>query len=196
MNESKTRNVKSKDTKLKILKTAVSLIHSRGINNVSVRDICREASISIGNFYHHFKSKDDLISSAHEQLDYLWESTIYEEKEERSCRDNILFLFDEAGRVMEDLGWEVTAQSYVHLLTSSFKYALKSDRPIYLHLHRVITKGLEKKEIPQETDIDDLSHLLVRTGRGILFDWCLMEGSYNLRERIRLDLSVILKGFL
>ncbi len=195
MDKKETKQIKSIETKLKITRVAISLFRERGYKDVSIREICQKADISIGSFYYHFKSKEEIINTAHEQLDYLWENSISLLDFNRSTRENILCLFEEAGRVMQELGWEMTAQSYVHLLTSHKKYAIQRDRPIYSHLQDVISAGLEKGDFYEGIDRETLTNLLVRSGRGILFDWCLMDGSYDLVNKIREDLTIILNSF-
>lgn len=44
----------------RILAAAETLFLSRGVETVSVAEICRAADVSNGSFFHHFPSKDDL----------------------------------------------------------------------------------------------------------------------------------------
>jgi len=52
---------RSEETQTKILESAIKLFSSNGFNKASVDDICAEAGISKGAFYHHFKSKQELF---------------------------------------------------------------------------------------------------------------------------------------
>ncbi|GMV33536.1 MAG: hypothetical protein DCC59_16340 [Chloroflexi bacterium] len=54
---------RSEETRSKIISSAIRLFSGRGFNAASVDDICAEAGISKGAFYHHFKSKQDLFLS-------------------------------------------------------------------------------------------------------------------------------------
>lgn len=45
-----------------ILDSALETIAVKGIGSVSINDIAAAASMSIGNMYHYFKSKDEIIS--------------------------------------------------------------------------------------------------------------------------------------
>lgn len=42
---------------------ADSLFYQRGFENTSFADIAEEVKISRGNFYHHFKTKDEILSA-------------------------------------------------------------------------------------------------------------------------------------
>src|ERR1700748_2889565 len=48
----------------KILKAASRLFRERGFDEVGVADVMKEAGLTHGGFYGHFKSKDDLIAQA------------------------------------------------------------------------------------------------------------------------------------
>lgn len=50
-----------KNTKQKILDTAILLFNEKGYENVSLREIAREADTTIGNLTYHFKKKEDLV---------------------------------------------------------------------------------------------------------------------------------------
>jgi len=56
-----TVNSRGVDTKNTILKVSLSLFTQNGYDATSVAEICRQAQISKGAFYHHFPSKQDLF---------------------------------------------------------------------------------------------------------------------------------------
>ncbi|HRQ22849.1 MAG TPA: helix-turn-helix domain-containing protein, partial [Anaerolineales bacterium] len=52
---------RSEETRSRIIESAIKLFSARGFNAASVDDICKEAGISKGAFYHHFESKQALF---------------------------------------------------------------------------------------------------------------------------------------
>ena len=52
---------RSEETRTRIMDAAVRLFSTRGFAAASVDDICAEAGISKGAFYHHFESKQALF---------------------------------------------------------------------------------------------------------------------------------------
>ena len=52
---------RSEETRSRIMDSAVDLFSDRGFGAASVDDICAEAGISKGAFYHHFESKQALF---------------------------------------------------------------------------------------------------------------------------------------
>ena len=57
-------------TKDKLLETAISLIWQSNYTNVGVNDICKQAGVTKGSFYHYFDTKADLFCEA---SDHYWQ---------------------------------------------------------------------------------------------------------------------------
>ena len=53
---------KSKETKARIFHAAKTILQKQGYDQLSIKNICDEAGVSNGSFFHHFKTKDDLLS--------------------------------------------------------------------------------------------------------------------------------------
>ena len=52
------------DSKTKLLDAALHVIRARGYAATTVEDICKQAGVTKGSFFHHFKTKDALALSA------------------------------------------------------------------------------------------------------------------------------------
>lgn len=59
------------ESKTKLLDAALHAVRAQGYAATTVDDICREAGVTKGSFFHHFKSKDELALSAAAH----WETT-------------------------------------------------------------------------------------------------------------------------
>jgi TetR/AcrR family transcriptional repressor of nem operon len=51
------------DSKTKLLDAALQVIRAKGYAATTVDDICHQAGVTKGSFFHHFKSKDELALS-------------------------------------------------------------------------------------------------------------------------------------
>ena len=52
------------DTRTKLLDAALLVIRTKGYAGTSVDDLCQEAGVTKGAFFHHFKSKEDMAVAA------------------------------------------------------------------------------------------------------------------------------------
>jgi TetR/AcrR family transcriptional repressor of nem operon len=60
----RTSNEALPDTKCKLVQAGAKLMRSRGYNATTVDEICADAGVTKGGFFHYFKSKDDLAKAA------------------------------------------------------------------------------------------------------------------------------------
>jgi TetR/AcrR family transcriptional repressor of nem operon len=52
------------DSKTKLLDATLKVVRTRGYSATRVEDICAEAQLTKGSFFHHFRSKEDLALAA------------------------------------------------------------------------------------------------------------------------------------
>ena len=52
------------ESKTKLLNAALGVIRAKGYAAATIDDICHEAGVTKGSFFHHFKTKDELALSA------------------------------------------------------------------------------------------------------------------------------------
>src|SRR5580704_15932053 len=52
------------DTRTRLLDAALRVIRNKGYGSSTVDEICREAGLSKGSFFHYFRSKEDLALAA------------------------------------------------------------------------------------------------------------------------------------
>lgn len=86
---------KGTDTRERIVSIAFKLFLERGIAEVSINDLIKEVGIAKGGFYHHFKSKDELIYEIIEKIIYPYLNKIIKNIDEFNCsaKEKILEIF-------------------------------------------------------------------------------------------------------
>ena len=194
MNKLTDRQKQAIATKLRITKIASELFKLNGFDSVKIQDICEAAGISVGAFYHPFKSKIEIINIAYEQVDILLMDR-FEVREFSSNLDKLLFLMGEGADMMEELGWVFLGEIYKHLISLEGKYSTNPDRHITLLVKDIVEDALNAGELDNSISSADLTLIIMRISRGAIFDWCLFQGSYNLKSRITFDLNLILSNF-
>lgn len=182
------------ETEMKIVKTALSLMKNKGYENTSIREICSAAGISTGAFYHHFKSKEDMINIGFSMYDKYLEDILDTYTETDSLRMLHFVLLNQTEYVIKE-GGNLVLELYRALLSSHTQYAIDKDRLYYRTVWKYADQCLREQRINTSLSADYISELLIRVVRGDIIDWCLHEYSYDLMAYIRKDLDVIFKGF-
>ena len=53
-----------RDSKTRLLDATLRIVRAKGFTATRIEDVCAEAGVTKGSFFHHFKSKDDLALAA------------------------------------------------------------------------------------------------------------------------------------
>lgn len=176
--------MKKSNTKSRIVEAAWELFYEVGYDATTVEDIVTRSATSKGSFYHYFESKDALLGS----LAYLFDAK-YEELAGTICEDENAFdvllrlnreLFDMIEKRIDValLSRLLSAQ----LMAKGERSLLDRDRLYYKLLRRTVLNGQERGELTDDRSAGDIVKLYAMAERALLYDWCLSNGEYSLRE--------------
>lgn len=179
-------------TKQKIFSCAVSLFAQKSYENVTVQDICADAKVSVGAFYHHFKSKDNILDEGYRIFDQQSEQA-WNHGHPASPIEAIHFLISGQAQSMENMGSSAALQYFKNQLTSSEKYILNPDRFFYKAICRSVADGISAGTLCG--DPVAITEDILGIARGIIYDWCLHEGSYSLSERSQRAVDMVIKYY-
>lgn len=175
---------KNSDIKKKIVSSAWRLFYEQGYDNTTIDDIIDEANTSRGSFYHYFDSKDALLSS----LSYLFDEK-YEELKETMPEtmpsfDKLMYLNQELFDMIENtISIELLAKLYSsQLTTAGEKHLLDRDRVYYKLLRKIVIDGQASGEISKEETVNEIVKEYALFERALLYDWCLCNGEYSLKN--------------
>ena len=110
-NELSKQQKKSKETKERIFQAAKRILQRDGYEQLSIKNICDEAGVSNGSFYHHFKTKDDLLSYYIEDQPVIDPSHLDLPKNAEDAKNAIVYVYLNYVKYCRELG----AVSYTHL---------------------------------------------------------------------------------
>jgi len=170
------RQEKAVATKNRIYTAAIDLMDRKGFENITIADISKKAGVSVGAFYHYFKSKNDILAEIFRKADDYFSALVASGLTKRSIPERIVEYFDHYAKFNEATGVETTQQ----LFNPKIKYFIKKSRPMLTLLKDLIIEGQEKKEIREDDDPEEIARFLFILARGIVFEWSLYEGGYDL----------------
>jgi TetR/AcrR family transcriptional repressor of nem operon len=71
------------ETHEKIVRTASRRLREEGLGGIGVADLMAEAGLTVGGFYKHFASRDDLVAEALASIESAWERGVAEARAKR-----------------------------------------------------------------------------------------------------------------
>jgi len=105
------RDMQAIETKRRIAAMGLEMFELIGYEEVTVRDICEKAGVSIGTFYHYFPTKGHLISDTTGVLDRVANRAYMRLKPDMSADEQMQHMFTTYARHVVNGGVELTIQS-------------------------------------------------------------------------------------
>lgn len=179
----KKRAIQAAETKNKIFCKAIKLFSKTGFREVTVQQICKATGVSIGDFYHHFKSKSAIFDELHLRMNQQFLQMIQEIDQTVSYSMIIEEYFCCHAKINVSIG------------SSLVRIILAPDNRLYLYgdiLEEKVTEAVKNGQTAGEFTSDYpadyiASHLVVAT-RGLLLAWS--------QEPDRIDLVQETKAFV
>jgi len=186
------RQIKALDTKEKIYNSAMIKFTEKGLERTTIHEICKDAEVSIGSFYYHFNSKEDIIYEIFKRADLNFEQFKERDVDNKGIRELILEYMDYYVSFVQTNDIQFTKFFY----NTSNHYFVQEKRPMHEVLKSILREyDLELNRYYVE-DTDMLVDRLFITSRGVIFHWCLKEGTFDLNEMNRKHIEMVLSAVL
>ena len=186
----------ARNTKGKIVSAAWKLFYEQGYHNTTVEEIVEESGTSRGSFYHYFDGKDALLSS----LSYLFDDK-YEELEKTmdpnlSPIEKLQFLNQELFLMIENtVSVDLLCQLFASQLTTNReRHLLNPNRTYYKLLRQITLEGQKTGLFKESLSVNDITRSYAMFERGLMYDWCLSQGSYSLCQYAQMMMPTFLNG--
>ena len=184
------RKEQARRTEEAILQAALELSRADSFDRVSVRDICQRAGITTGAFYHHFRSKEDLLSRGFSPLDRRMEEALAGHGED-TPQERLWRILSTYAHFIEDQGWALVARYYQRRLDSPDDAASMDPTRYTLRamvdcLRRAEAEGL----LLPGWSVEWTADFFFRHFRGVVLDWVLHRGEYPLLPKLEQDYAL------
>ena len=181
-------------TRENLYQAIIELAKEKEYDKITIRDICAKAEVSIGSFYHHFHSKEELAVQAYYRVDRLINEDFCEMSEKYTAEEYLyLILKSYITYVSQEIGMLVRVY-YKLIMDETSVSAFDPDRLYYKTLMKVLELCAEEGVIQKQENYHELTEYCIRFIRGLIFDWSLQKGDYDLVERFESDYKLFING--
>ena len=119
---------KSQETREKIFQAAKKILQKKGYEELSIKNICEEAGVSNGSFYHHFKTKDDLLSYYIEEQPTINPDLLEIPENAGGVEQGIIQVYMNYVKYCRELGVEFMS-GYYDTKNQALNAAIRTERP-------------------------------------------------------------------
>jgi len=180
---------KSQETRERIFKAAKCILQKYGYEELSIKNICEEAGVSNGSFYHHFKTKDDLLSYYIEEQPTVKPDLLELPKDKQSAKRTIIEVYLNYVEYCKELGVEFMS-GYYNPKNQALNPLIRTERPypivtVQNYVEKAIAAGRIRLEVGLEEFTTDIRMIVV----GNVFEWCLRSGAADFSGNMRRSLG-------
>lgn len=194
MNELSKQQIKSRETKARIFRAAKNILQKKGYEELSIKNICEEAKVSNGSFYHHFKTKDDLLSYYIEEQPSINPDLLELPANVDEARDAIVYVYLNYVHYCQELGVAFMANYYTPK-NQSLNPLIRTERPypivtVHNYLEKCMKAGIISSCLNLEEITTDIRMIVI----GNVFEWCLKNGNADFEGNMKRSLETYLRG--
>lgn len=188
------QQLKSKETKAKIFRAAKHILQKQGYEQLSIKNICEEAGVSNGSLYHHFKTKDDLLSYYIEEQPSINPDLLDVPRNATEAKAAIIQVYLNYVHYCQDLGVEFMSNYYTPK-NQSLNPLIRTERPYpIVTVHNYLKKAIDADIIKPDLDLEDITTDIRMIVIGNVFEWCLKSGEADFEGNMRRTLRIYLDG--
>ena len=187
---------KSRETKEKIFQAAKRILQKKGYEELSIKNICEEAGVSNGSFYHHFKTKDDLLSYYIEDQPQIDPNLLELPDSVAGVREGIIQVYMNYVRYCQELGVEFMAE-YYDTKNQALNAAIRTERPypivtVRTYVEKAIKEGVVRLNVEIGAFTTDIRMIVI----GNVFEWCIKHGEADFEGNMSRSLGKYLDAVL
>lgn len=188
------QQLKSKETKDKIFRAAKKILQQKGYDHLSIKNICEEAGVSNGSFYHHFKTKDDLLSYYIEEQPSINPELLDLPSSPAEAKKAIIEVYLNYVHYCQELGIAFMSNYYTPQ-NQSLNPLIRTERPYpIVTVHDYLQRAIDAHVIELHNDLENVTTDIRMIVIGNVFEWCLKSGEADFEENMRRSLSTYLDG--
>jgi len=170
-----------------IIEETIKLIHTKGIQGLTIKNISQAIGLTEAAIYRHFKSKDDILSTMlddfREKLDSksqpILNSNLTALNKLKTMLNQLIEMFSSNPHIVSVIfsdeifrNKKILSDKIINLIKQNDKY-FKS----------IIEEGQETKEIRRDIITEELAVIIMGSFRMIVKNWQLDNQKYSLSER-------------
>lgn len=199
MTVSSSTSMRGNDTRMSILRHSLALFSENGYDATSVAEICQQAQVSKGAFYHHFPSKQDLflalMTTWLEGVDGLFQAAGESAVSVPEALENMAVI---SGGIFDDLqgGFPILLEFWrqASRKPAIWKRAVAPYRRYLDFFAGIIESGIDEGAFDESLDSEQTARILMAVAMGLLLQASFDPDGADWQAVTRSGIGMILNG--
>jgi AcrR family transcriptional regulator len=196
MKKKTSRQVQAENTKAKIMLMVKQLLANKTLDEIRVNEICKQAGVSVGAFYHHFVNKSGIIVELYGEIDIQFEQEVYPAMLQEEPIEAIYKYLERQCSIPSEFGVDFVKNIYKAQIDYGSEFFLSEGRGLSHGLYLLILRAKEKSLIRENVSAKQLTSELLIMSRGIIYNWCISDGKTDAQAITRWMATNYLHAFI
>ena len=177
----------------KIVLAAEDLFKEKEYEDITIRDICHHAGVSIGAFYHHIGSKEKLFEIFQFKIGTDSLEPLLEKIDGKNSIEKIFIIIDLYMDYASKFGYKF-CRYFLSLSLQNHTFA-NPPGSLNIFLNDYIHESLNNGSFDAKYNADYIYRCIYSSLRGATFNWTLEEGKSDLKKDFEITLNILIDAF-
>lgn len=177
------KNTGQNDTRKLLLDVSTRLFNEKSFDDVTINEICREAGVTKGAFYHHFSSKYDIPMQQYREIQDAF-YTDYLNNADLPIQE----------RFYNAIMWysEYCSRENINIFKNYYKAILASQKSKLMRrtemstrvMTELITQGIAEGLFRKNINVPFYTEVITRFIFSLVLDWAIFDGAIDLQKEL------------
>lgn len=172
------RQLQAEQTKDNLFHAAVALLTEKDFDDITIRDIVARARVSIGTFYNYYSGKMEVFYEAYRIADHYFAETVAPLLTQETAPERIMAFFDYYAHYSSELT-DLRMTKLLYNPDNTF-FSRDPHQGMVGVLIDILRRGLDERTLVGEDSAEEMAQYLMIAVRGLVYNWCTCNGSYDL----------------
>lgn len=170
------------ETNERIREAIETLVQEKSYDSITIREICKEAGISIGSYYKHYNSKDDIIFQTIRSSAQRTNVELKELLSGKTGYENMMIYVDFQMSILSDYKISWMREIFRTYLYGTNGQLMDRNSIYYKTILGIVKQGQKDGSIRNKIAAEDLSWMVLKSIIANFFAYCMESGSFDLIE--------------
>lgn len=188
-----TRKEKKKETEERVRQAIEALILEKSYDSITIREICKKASISIGSYYNFYTSKDDIIIKAMQRSATITRDEIQPLLNQQLGIDNLAIYLQLQLDMLQgiSIAWlKEIFRSYLYRLSDTILDRKSANYEVIL---KVVQQGQKDHSIQCNLSSEQLAWIILKMIIANFYCYGMEDGAFDLRKTLMDEVLTLCK---